>query len=65
LLRENEKLKNDRGARKQYLYGQGGAGASGPSTGTPGYAGKFSSNMFGQTLLKGCGITQKENTTTS
>lgn len=27
LLRENEKLKNDRGARKQYLYGAGGAGA--------------------------------------
>ena len=44
-MRENEKLKNERGARKQFGYGQGGIGQ--PS------ASKFTPTMFGQTLMKG------------
>mgnify|MGYP000300713485 CR=1 FL=1 len=52
-MRENEKLKNERGQRKQFLYGQGGAGGAGAS--------KFTPQLFGQTLLKG--MAQKENST--
>jgi hypothetical protein len=61
-LRENEKLKNERGSRKQFMYGAGGVGAS--TNGVPGApGGKFNSTMFGQTLMKN--IASKENTTAS
>ena len=46
MLRENEKLKSERGARKQFMYG------GGAPTGT---GAKFTPSMFGQTLLKGIG----------
>jgi hypothetical protein len=58
-LKENEKLKSDRGAlRKQYMYGASGAGATG--TGASGYGNKFNSSMFGQHLLNKAA--SKENT---
>lgn len=61
-------MKNDRGSRKQYMYGgataAGAVGGAGTATGTTGgYASKFNSTMFGQTLLKSMG--QKENTSAS
>lgn len=58
LLKENEKLKSDKGAmRKQYMYNAtGGSGAGGS-----GFAGKYNPSMFGQHLLNKA--SSKENTT--
>ena len=63
LLRENEKLKNERTNRKQMMYGQSGiTNTSGIPSGA-GYASKFTPQMFGSTLAKG--LTSKENMVSS
>ena len=58
LLKENEKLKSDRGLlRKQYMYGQTSGVQGGVMAG-----GKFNSSLFGQHLLSKATGGQKENT---